>query len=96
MALAATLLPSGRVKSVMDRTTLGLAKAGSFTSSETYMHKKTDGCYFKASLNIILLKAQRGIFDYLQPETEVDASKTLPSCCSCLAFSSTSNCACGT
>lgn len=36
MALAATLLPSGRVRSVMDRMTLGLARAGSLTSSETY------------------------------------------------------------
>lgn len=35
MALAATLLPSGRVRSVMARTTLGLARAGSFTSSDT-------------------------------------------------------------
>lgn len=36
MALAATLLPRGRVRSVMARTTLGLARAGSFTSSDTY------------------------------------------------------------
>lgn len=35
IALAATLLPSGRVRSVMARTTLGLARAGSFTSSDT-------------------------------------------------------------
>lgn len=35
MALAATLLPSGRVRSVMARTTLGLARAGNFTSSDT-------------------------------------------------------------
>lgn len=38
MALAATLLPSGSVRSVMDRTTLGLARAGSFTSSDTCSH----------------------------------------------------------
>ena len=36
MALAATLLPSGRVRSVMASTTLGLAMAGSFTSSDTW------------------------------------------------------------
>lgn len=36
MALAATLLPSGRVRSVMASTTLGLARAGCFTSSDTY------------------------------------------------------------
>lgn len=33
MALAATRLPSGRVRSVIASTTLGLARAGSFTSS---------------------------------------------------------------
>lgn len=35
MALAATLRPSGSVRSVMDKTTLGLASACNFTSSET-------------------------------------------------------------
>lgn len=35
MALAATRLPSGRVRSVIASTTLGLARAGSFTNSET-------------------------------------------------------------
>lgn len=63
MALAATLLPSGRVRSVMARTTLGLARAGSFTSSETCMHKKTINHYFSALVcqfkRIMLLKAQR-------------------------------------
>lgn len=44
MALAATLLPSGSVRSVMARTALGLARAGSFTSSETCMHKQTYHC----------------------------------------------------
>lgn len=45
MALAATLLPSGRVRSVMARTTLGFARAGSFTSSETWVrrNKKKSG-----------------------------------------------------
>lgn len=33
MALAATRLPSGRVRSVIASTTLGLARAGSFTNS---------------------------------------------------------------
>ncbi len=52
MALAATLRPSGRVRSVMARTTLGLARAGSFTSSETCMHKKTNYCHFTASAHL--------------------------------------------
>lgn len=53
MALAATLLPSGRVRSVMARTTRGLARAGSFTSSETCMCvKKTNNCYFTALVDL--------------------------------------------
>lgn len=40
IALAATLLPRGRVRSVIDRTTLGLANECSFISSDT-CRKKT-------------------------------------------------------
>ena len=46
MALAATLLPSGRVRSVMARTTLGFARAGSFTSSDTWMNRTNNNHYF--------------------------------------------------
>lgn len=40
MALAATWRPSGRLRSVMARTTLGLDMADTFTSSDT-CHKQT-------------------------------------------------------
>lgn len=51
MALAATLLPSGRVRSVMDRITLGLARAGSLTSSETC---RNDNKHFNTYIGINL------------------------------------------
>ncbi len=65
MALAATLLPSGRVRSVMARTALGLARAGSFTSSETWTHKERNNHYFQAAVceetGIMLLKTQKSL-----------------------------------
>lgn len=49
MAFAATLLPSGSVRSVMDSTTRGLARAGSFTSSDTCSHANTQRDSFEGS-----------------------------------------------